>query len=240
MNLRTLVIDDEPIALEKLRSYVDKTPFLTLAAACDNPLDALDFLASNSVDLIFTDIDMPDLNGMDFVKSLADAPAVVFTTAYEQYAVESYSVRAVDYLLKPYSLADFQRAANRALETVSRRSEARPQTPGSIFIKTDTRHVRVNLSDIIYIKGYGEYLQLYIRDRSTPLLTLSSFSVMKQHLTPNFLQVHRSYIVNMDCASMIERNHIIMPDSASIPVSDGFKPAFQEYLSAHVVGKSRQ
>lgn len=240
MNLRTLVIDDEPIALEKLRSYVDKTPFLTLAAACDNPLDALDFLASDSVDLIFTDIDMPDLNGMDFVKSLADAPAVVFTTAYEQYAVESYSVRAVDYLLKPYSLADFQRAANRALETVSRRSEARPQTPGSIFIKTDTRHVRVNLSDIIYIKGYGEYLQLYIRNRSTPLLTLSSFSVMKQHLTPNFLQVHRSYIVNMDCASMIERNHIIMTDNASIPVSDGFKPAFQEYLSAHVVGKSRQ
>lgn len=240
MNLRTLVIDDEPIALEKLRSYVDKTPFLTLAAACDNPLDALDFLASGSVDLIFTDIDMPDLNGMDFVKSLADAPAVVFTTAYEQYAVESYSVRAVDYLLKPYSLADFQRAANRALETVSRRSEARPQTPGSIFIKTDTRHVRVNLSDIIYIKGYGEYLQLYIHNRSTPLLTLSSFSVMKQHLTPNFLQVHRSYIVNMDCASMIERNHIIMADNASIPVSDGFKPAFQEYLSAHVVGKSRQ
>lgn len=240
MNLRTLVIDDEPIALEKLRSYVDKTPFLTLAAACDNPLDALDFLASGSVDLIFTDIDMPDLNGMDFVKSLADAPAVVFTTAYEQYAVESYSVRAVDYLLKPYSLADFQRAANRALETVSRRSEARPQTPGSIFIKTDTRHVRVNLSDIIYIKGYGEYLQLYIRNRSNPLLTLSSFSVMKQHLTPNFLQVHRSYIVNMDCASMIERNHIIMTDNASIPVSDGFKPAFQEYLSAHVVGKSRQ
>lgn len=100
--------------------------------------------------------------------------------------------------------------------------------------------MRVNLDDIIYIKGYGEYLQLYIRERTTPLLTLSSFNVMKQYLTPNFLQVHRSFIVNMDCAEMIERNHIITSDKASIPVSDSFKPAFQEYLSAHVVGKSRQ
>lgn len=240
MNLRTLVIDDEPITLEKLRSYVEKTPFLTLSAAFDNPLDALDFLASNTVDLIFTDIDMPDLNGMDFVKNIADPPAVVFTTAYEQYAVDSYSVRAVDYLLKPYSLADFTRAANRALEARKLRAEAAPITPRSLFIKTDTRHVRVNLDDIIYIKGYGEYLQLYIRERTTPLLTLSSFNVMKQYLTPNFLQVHRSFIVNMDCAEMIERNHIITSDKASIPVSDSFKPAFQEYLSAHVVGKSRQ
>ena len=101
---------------------------------------------------------MPDLNGMDFVKNIADPPAVVFTTAYEQYAVDSYSVRAVDYLLKPYSLADFTRAANRALEARKLRAEAAPITPRSLFIKTDTRHVRVNLDDIIYIKGYGEYL----------------------------------------------------------------------------------
>ena len=237
MKLRTLVIDDEPIALEKLKNYVQKTPFLELAAAFDNPLDAMRYLTENSVDLIFTDIEMPDLNGMEFARSITGRPAIVFTTAYRQYALESYSVRAVDYLLKPFGLADFQRAANRAAELYRSSEAPAADSPESIFIKTDTRLIRVTVSDIVYIKGYGEYLQVFVKGRANPLVTLSSFANIKQYLTPSFIQVHRSYIVNMDNVDTIERSRILVNPDTYIPVSDGFKADFNLYLENHSVGR---
>lgn len=245
MKLRTLIIDDEPIALEKLRKYVGKIPFLELVGACESALDASAFLADNPVDLIFTDINMPDLSGMDFIASLPTAPMVVFITAYAQYAVDSYRLSAVDYLLKPYGFAEFQRAANKALENYSAKS-VQPSAAGqqsqndSLFVKVDYRYVRVSLTAVRYIKGYGEYLQIFTTESSAPLLTLSSFADIKERLTDNFLQVHRSYIVNMDQVESISRGRIIMDADTYIPVGDSFKNALQTYLLDHSVGAVRK
>lgn len=245
MKLRTLIIDDEPIALEKLRKYVGKIPFLELVGACESALDASAFLADNPVDLIFTDINMPDLSGMDFIASLPTAPMVVFITAYAQYAVDSYRLSAVDYLLKPYGFAEFQRAANKALENYSVRS-VQPSAAGqqsqndSLFVKVDYRYVRVSLASVRYIKGYGEYLQIFTAESSAPLLTLSSFADIKERLTDNFLQVHRSYIVNMDQVESISRGRIIMDADTYIPVGDSFKNALQTYLLDHSIGSVRK
>ncbi|MCM1483408.1 MAG: LytTR family DNA-binding domain-containing protein [Muribaculaceae bacterium] len=243
MKLRTLIIDDEPIALEKLRKYVEKVPFLTLVGACRNGLEATALMAAESVDVVFTDINMPDMSGLDFIGSLTTPPLVVFITAYANYAVDSYRFSAVDYLLKPYGFADFQRAANKVLEQYTLRSARTagvPPAEGSLFIKTDYRYIRVPLSDIRYIKGYGEYLQIYTKSAASPLLTLSSFNAIKERLAPCFIQVHRSYIVNMECVRSIEKGRIIMDADTYIPIGDSYKASFQEYLMTHSVGATQK
>lgn len=246
MKLLTLIIDDEPIALEKLRNYVAKVPFLQLVAACDSPIEAAETVAREKVDLIFTDINMPDLNGLEFVESLRVPPMVVFITAFDNYAVESYRLSAIDYLLKPYSFADFQRAANKALDLYRLKNLETPRespassSDDSLFVKIDYRFVNVKMSDIRYIKGYGEYLQIFTVDREQPLVTLSSFSAIAGRLPASFVQVHRSFIVNMDRAEGVERGRIVMDTETYIPVSDGFRDTFQAYLNSHSVGsKSR-
>lgn len=238
MKLTTIVIDDEHIALKKLKSYVEKVPFLTLGAACQTGFEAMAYLAENDADLIITDINMPDLSGMDFVKSMSNPPLVIFTTAYAQYAVDSYKVNAVDYLLKPYGFVDFQKAVHKALDIYASKSASPTGVqPESLFVKTDYRYVRVPLTDIRFIKGYGEYLQIYVTGNASPLLTLSSFAAIKAKLTPAFLQVHRSYIVNMEHVQQVERGRVVMDNDASIPVGDSFKATLQEFLREHGIGK---
>lgn len=242
MILRTLIIDDEPIALEKLRKYVEKVPFMELSAACESAFEAIDYLATNEVDLIMTDINMPDLNGLDFIKTLTDPPMVIFTTAYGQYALDGYRLSAVDYLLKPYDFVDFQKSANKALEyAVSRKPmPTNEENDRSMFIKVDYRYVRVSLSDISYIKGYGEYLQIMIKGKETPLVTLSSFAAVKEKLSPSFLQVHRSYITNMDHVEQIERGRISMNDGTMIPIGDSYRNQLNEFLRSHAIGKGQK
>lgn len=248
MKLQTIIIDDEPIALDKLRSYVEKTPFLQLAGDFSNGMDALETIASGgNVDVIFTDINMPDINGMEMVGALQHPPLIVFITAHPDYAAESYRHSAVDYLLKPYSFADFQRAANKVMDRYQLSHPVRP-TPlqadnqpvkddsGSIFIKVDYRYIRINLSDIRYIKGYGEYLQIYTTTSSTPLLTLSSFAAIRERLSPSFLQIHRSYIVNMNHVLHIERARMVMDADTYLPVGDSYKSNLQNYLASHAIG----
>lgn len=232
MKIRTLIIDDEPIALEKLRKYVEKTPFLELAGECRSGLEAIELLGQMSVDLIVTDINMPDLSGLDFVRALPSQPLVIFITAYADYAVDSYKVSALDYLLKPYDYAAFFGAVSKARERLEHQSPQAPVQPSaqSIFVKVDYRHVRVNLSDILYIKGFGEYLQIYLIDRDSPLTTLSSFAAIMERLTPDFIQVHRSFIVNINHIMQIERNRLLLPGETVIPVSDSYRPALQKIL----------
>lgn len=255
MKLRTIIIDDEPIALDKLRSYVSKTPFLQLVGAFSNGMDALEMMASpaNEVDVIFTDINMPDINGMEMVGTLTRPPLIVFITAHPDYAAESYRHSAVDYLLKPYSFADFQRAAGKVMERhallhpeahdlrdTAAVPATTPTTPtadtGSIFIKVDYRFVRVNLSDIRYIKGYGEYLQIYTVTTPAPLLTLSSFAAIREKLSASFIQIHRSYIVNMEHVIHIERARVVMDADTYLPVGDSYKPNLQAYLASCSIG----
>lgn len=244
MKLRTLIIDDEPIALEKLRSYAAKVPFIELVGVCRNGIEATDLISREAVDVVFTDINMPDMSGLDLIASLATPPLVVFITAYAEYAVDSYKLSAVDYLLKPYGFADFQRAANKVLAQFNllsakpSQSDNDEKTDTSIFVKVDYSYVRVDLTDIRYIKGYGEYLQIYTRDGARPLLTLSSFSSIREKLPPGFLQVHRSYVVNMNAIESISKNRIIMDADTFIPIGDSYKEAFQAYLSTHSIGSA--
>lgn len=244
--IKTLLIDDEPIALEKMKNYVSRVPFFELAGSCRSGLEAIDFLASNPVDLILSDIQMPDMNGLEFVKSLTSPPMVVFTTAFQEYALESYRVSAVDYLLKPYSFADFQKMAVKVREKFlqlrgpqhrAEMEEAASKPEGSIFVKVDFRYVRIETADIRFIKGYGEYLQIYVKGSDSPLLTLSSFSVILERLSDNFIQVHRSYVVNVNNVKLVERGRIVMDGDVQIPIGDSYKNDFLQYLATRSIGK---
>ena len=170
--IRCLAIDDEPLALQQIAAYIGKVPFLELAARCQSALEAREFLEHDMVDAIFCDINMPDLNGMDFVKSLPSAPLVVFTTAYSEYAVEGFRVNAVDYLLKPFGLQDFLRAANRLRERLA--ASSAPEAPqsadgdDSLFLKTDYRIVKVSIADIRYVEGMSEYLKVWVETSANP------------------------------------------------------------------------
>ncbi len=242
MKLRTIIIDDEPIALEKLRKYVEKVPFLELSGAFQSGTEAITELLNGQVDLIITDIRMPDLSGIDLINSLPSPPMIIFTTAYSEYAVESYRFSAVDYLLKPYSFADFQRAVGKAMERAKPVTAAPVQISpeDSIFVKVDYRYIRVDLKSIRYIKGYGEYLQIFVDSSPTPLVTLSSFSAISDKLSSNFLQVHRSYIVNMDRVALIMRNRITMDCETVISVGDSYKASLAKYLTDHSVGTTNR
>ena len=242
--IRCIAIDDEPLALQQLAAYIKKTPFLELVAQCQSAIEARQFLEQDTVDAIFCDINMPDLNGMDFVKSLQAPPLIVFTTAYSEYAVEGFKVNAVDYLLKPFGMQDFQRAANRLKERVqgSRVQEVQgsPLTSESddvIFLKTDYRVVKVSISDIRYIEGMSEYLKIFIEGEPKPIVTLLSMKKMEEKLPENFMRIHRSYIVNLTKIQEINKNRIIMDAETFLPIGDMYKEAFQKYIDTKFLGK---
>ena len=246
--IRVLAIDDEPLALQQIVAYINKVPFLELAAQCQSALEARKFLENDTVDAIFCDINMPDLNGMDFVKSLAVPPLVVFTTAYSEYAVEGFRVNAVDYLLKPFGLQDFQRAANRLrdrLDDVPRvvgssvaDTPASPaDTPDVLFLKTDYRIVKVNISDIRYIEGMSEYLKVWLDTDAKPIITLLSMKKMEERLPANFMRIHRSYIVNLNKIEEVNKNRVILDKDTYLPIGDLYKEAFQAYLDTKFLGK---
>jgi len=233
MKLKTIAIDDEPLALKLVSDYISKTHFLELVETFDNPLDAIDFLSKESVDLIFVDIQMPDLTGIEFVRSLENAPKVVFTTAYEKYALEGFKLNAIDYLLKPFSYEEFLKAAGKArkqneLETASATTvEANSQF---LFLKSEYKIRRINFNDILYIEGLKDYIKVYTTGEDKPILSLNSIKSLEQKLPEDkFMRVHRSYIVNLDRIETIERSRIIF-GKVYIPVSDQYKDPFQEYL----------
>ncbi len=251
--IRCLAIDDEPLALQQVVTYINKVPFLELAAQCQSALEARQFLEQDTVDAIFCDINMPDLNGMDFVKSLTVPPLIVFTTAYSEYAVEGFRVNAVDYLLKPFGLQDFQRAANRVLERWKVEggrlkentsiSDISPSTlhempsTDTIFLKTDYRIVKVSVPDIRYVEAMSEYLKVHLESESKPIVTLLSMKKMEERLPDYFMRIHRSYIVNLTKIQEVNKNRIIMDADTYLPIGDMYKEAFQAYLDTKFLGK---
>ena len=244
MMIRCLAIDDEPLALQQIVTYINKVPFLELAAQCQSALEARQFLENDTVDAIFCDINMPDLNGMDFVKSLAAPPLIVFTTAYSEYAVEGFRVNAVDYLLKPFGLQDFQKTANRLKERLDRGTpdvHPVPQSPitedSEIFLKTDYRIVKVSIPDIRYIEGMSEYLKVWLEGEQKPIITLLSMKKMEERLPDYFMRIHRSYIINLNKIQEVNKNRIILDAQTYLPIGDMYKEAFQRYLDAKFLGK---
>lgn len=241
MNIRCLAIDDEPLALQQLVAYINKVPFLELAAQCHSAIEARQFLEHDTVDAVFCDINMPDLNGMDFVKSLAAPPLVVFTTAYSEYAVEGFRVNAVDYLLKPFGLQEFQRAANRLKERcLPPPPPSKQESQGEadvLFLKTDYRIVKVNIADIRYIEAMSEYLKVWLEGEPKPIITLLSLKKMEERLPNHFMRIHRSYIVNLTKIREVNKNRVILDADTYLPVGDLYKESFQAFLDAKFLGK---
>ena len=238
--IRCMAIDDEPLALQQIVAYIGKVPFLELAAQCQSALEAKAFLEQDTVDAIFCDINMPDLNGMDFVKSLTVPPLVVFTTAYSEYAVEGFRVNAVDYLLKPFGLQDFQRAANRLKERLENSvvgGFAADTSDDTIFLKTEYRVVKVSISDIRYVEAMSEYLKVYLDSDKKPIVTLLSMKKMEERLPANFMRIHRSYIVNLTKIQEVNKNRVIIDADTYLPIGDMYKDTFQAYLDTKFLGK---
>ena len=248
--IRVLAIDDEPLALQQLTTYIGKVPFLELAGQCQSAAEAREILNNEIVDAIFCDINMPDLNGMDFVKSLATPPLVVFTTAYSEYAVEGFKINAVDYLLKPFGLDDFRRAANRLKERI----EAVPQTSAptpttshpspipsddddSIFVKTDYKVIKIAISDIRYVEAMSEYLKIHLDSQPKPIITLLSMKKMEERLPDYFMRIHRSYIINLKQIQEVNKNRVIMDADTYLPIGDNYRDAFNDYLNKKFLGK---
>ena len=249
--IRCIAIDDEPLALQQIAAYIGKVPFLELAAQCQSAVEARQFLEQDTVDAIFCDINMPDLNGMDFVKSLTVPPLIVFTTAYAEYAVEGFKVNAVDYLLKPFGMQDFQRAALRLKErleaspttstvTTSPTTPTVPTSPADndvVFLKTEYRIVKVTISDIRYVEAMSEYLKVYLEGESKPIVTLLSMKKMEERLPDYFMRIHRSYIINLTKIQEVNKNRVIMDADTYLPIGDMYKEAFQAYLDNKFLGK---
>lgn len=239
--IRTLAIDDEPLALQQLASYVKKTPFLELVAACHSAFEARHYLEEDLIEVIFIDINMPDLNGLDFVRSLATPPIIVFTTAYSEYAIEGYKVDAIDYLLKPFGLNEFQRAANKVKRQYDLQHQVEVSnidTDDAIFMKTEHRVVRINLSDIIYIEGMSEYLKIHLEGRPKPLIVLLSMKKMEERLSPSsFMRIHRSYIINLKKIQEVNKNRVIMGTDDYLPIGDLYRESFNQYIESKFLGK---
>lgn len=232
--LRCLVVDDEPLAAALICSYVKRTPFLELAAQADSAESALDILRDdNELDLLFLDIRMPGLSGLELARLVPESTRIIFTTAYSEHAIDGYKVQALDYLLKPVSYEEFLNAALRAQREHAERIAPAPTTAanGHILVKSEYRLIRIPLGDIEYIEGLKDYVKIYITGESKPVLSLMSLKSIEESVGEQFMRVHRSFIVNLDKVRVIERNCIIMAERA-IPVSESYRRRFMSLIGA--------
>jgi two-component system LytT family response regulator len=239
MKIKCIAIDDEPLAVKKIASYIEKIPFLELVAECRSAFEAMSFMKDNNIQLLFIDINMPDLSGMKFVKSLTDKPYVVFTTAYSEYAQEGFQVDAVDYLLKPITFSSFLKAANKVKTLIelktNKQKETTEATSEHLFVKSEYKLVRIELDEIKYIESQHEYIKIHTIN-GKPLMTQLSLKTIEEQLHPDrFMRVHRSYIVNLKRISVIERNRIVFDGNVFIPISEQYKEKFQQYIDKYFV-----
>lgn len=233
MILRCMTLDDEPLAIRQMNSYIEQTPFLELCASTNNVLDGLEIYHEAKPDLLFIDINMPDLNGVDFVKSLKSPCLIIFTTAYSEYAIEGFNVNAVDYLLKPISYAHFIKAANKAKQQFEflHQAETVLDDKQYLFVKSTYQLIRVKYSDIVYIEGMREYVRIHTSEGKS-VMTLLSMKLLDERLPKEmFMRVHKSYIVNLGKIKVIENQRIVVGENLYIPIGGQYKDAFDAYIS---------
>lgn len=238
MNLKCIIVDDEPLALELMASYAEKTPFLELYGKYNSAVLALNEINFHDIDLIFLDIQMPDLNGLEFSRLLPPDVRVVFTTAFEQYALEGFKANALDYLLKPVNYNEFLAAARKAQEWFSLKHQAQVNIGPEddfIYVKSDYKLVQIRLSDILYIEGLRDYLKIYLEGEARPVLTLGSMKAMEERLpSPRFMRVHRSYIVQMSKVRTMDKGQIIF-GKVRISISDTYKTEIAAYIDRYIL-----
>lgn len=246
--LKCIAIDDEPLALRQIRGYIGRMPDLELEALCSNAVEAQSVLRGRPVDLLFVDINMPDLSGIDFVRGLQNPPMVIFTTAYSEYAVESFRLDAVDYLLKPFSFGDFSRAVGKAQSLAelmrlrdakaSPAAESEPDSGEYISVKAGYKVSLVKYSDIIYVESVGEYVRMHLAGGSS-VTTLFRLKNMESALpSGRFMRVHRSYIVNLAHVSGYARGRVYLDNDEYVPLSVNYRDAFREYVESMHPGQS--
>ena len=246
--IKCIAIDDEPLALKKLVTYIKKIPYLELVAQCHSAIEAQKVIDQQEVEAIFLDINMPDLNGMDFAKSLeqdhSKGPVLVFTTAYSEYAIEGYKANGVGYLLKPYGFDEFEAAAQKVKDVCEIRQQAKDEVStqigddGIIYVKSDYKIVRINIEQIRYIEAMSEYLRISCEGKDKPVIVLLSMKKIEEHLPSNkFMRIHRSFIINLEKVSEVKKNHVLMEGDVSLPIGDNYKDAFINYLNSKILTK---
>ena len=233
MVLNCWIVDDEPLALELLSSYVNKTPFLNLTGKYSNAVKAMEEMHNKQIDLIFLDIQMPEVNGMEFARIIGDETKIIFTTAFSEYALDGYKVSAIDYLLKPFSYSDFLNASKKALNWHEMKEASKEKTDAvanGIFVRSDYKLINILFDDILYIEGLKDYIKIFTTKESKAILTLMSLKSMEEDLPKGrFIRVHRSYIINRDMISSIDKNRIILKNQ-QIPIGETYRKGFMDLI----------
>ena len=230
--IRVIAIDDEPLALRQLEMYIAKVPYLELVAACSSAAMAQSYIAK--ADALFLDINMPDLSGMDFIKSLPHPPAVVFTTAYSEYAVEGFRVNAVDYLLKPFSFKEFEASCEKLRKHLAMQAalEAREAAP-ILHFKADYRTISIDVRKIVYVESMSEYVKIYLEDAEEPVVVLYSLkNLIEQLPADRFMRIHRSYIIALGHIAEASRTSVRLDNGKTLPVGELYRPEFGAYLAS--------
>ncbi|HZY25676.1 MAG TPA: LytTR family DNA-binding domain-containing protein [Bacteroidales bacterium] len=231
--ITVIAIDDEPLALQLIVDYIQITPDLMLAGQFENPLEAAQYISKNPIDIVFTDIQMPGLNGIEFTRSMVNGPVVIFTTAFAKYAIEGFKLDIADYLLKPFTYEEFLTSvhkAERMIRSITKPADDVLSNNEFLFLKSDYKIKRINFQNILYIEGLKEYVKVYIVHSDKPILSLSSLKIMEIKLPADkFMRVHRSFIVNLEKIETIDRRRIVF-GKKYIPIGDQYKDKFQEFL----------
>lgn len=230
--IRIIAIDDEPLALRQLEMYIAKVPFLELVAACSSAAAAKPLIAK--ADALFLDINMPDFSGMDFIKSLPHPPAVVFTTAYSEYAVEGFRVNAVDYLLKPFSFKEFEASCEKLRRHLEMQAalDAREEDP-ILHFKAGYRTVSIDVRKIVCVESMSEYVKIFLVDSEEPVVILYSLkNLIGQLPSDRFMRIHRSYIIALEHIAEASRTSVRLDNGKTLPVGELYRPAFGEYLAS--------
>jgi len=231
--IKVIAIDDEPLALQLIVDYIRQTPDLMLAGQFENPLEAAQYISNNPIDIVFTDIQMPGLNGIEFTRSMVNGPVVIFTTAFDQYAIDGFKLDIADYLLKPFTYEEFLTSVHKAERMI--RSIAKPadevlSNNEFLFLKSDYKIKRINFQSILYFEGLKEYVKVYTMHSDKPILSLSSLKILEIKLPfDRFMRVHRSFIVNLEKIDTIDRSRIVF-GKKYIPIGDQYKDKFQKFL----------
>lgn len=226
MKASCIIIEDEPLALEKTRAFVEKVPFIECLGEFDNALDALLYLKSNEVDIIFLDINMDELNGIQFLESISIPSEIIITSAYDEYALKSYELSVTDYLLKPFSFERFVQACNKAIDNISKLKE--PLNKDYFFVKTEYRLEKIEINDILFIEGMGDYRRIHLNNKK--IMTLQSFKEFEGIFPENKIaRVHKSYMVAISKIDSISKDRILIGETR-VPISDTYKEAFYKLI----------
>ena len=245
--IRCIIVDDEPLAVAQLEKYVERVPFLMNVGACSSAAEAMEILSTGNVDAMFVDINMPDIDGVQFVRSLVNPPLVVFTTAYSEYAIEGFRLDAIDYLLKPIAFEDFLKASNKLNRIYSINNNAQPAVEQGegvchdcLYVKSDYRMLRVPINSIKYIESMSEYVRIFVEESAKPIVSLLSMKKIEESLPAgDFMRVHRSYLINLNKVKEVSKMRLVYDGGVYVPIGEMYKDAFYEYIDKRFIGKSK-